>query len=105
MGLLSPRKLYVTQEEHRSLAAIGQDQAIGRIDEQQFVQLVHDLLGINYDTLLRHRWEVVVVEKVVKRCGRNWATRGTIKDRMARNNKEKVADAKRRATESLKVKP
>lgn len=105
MSLLSPRKLYVTQEEHQSLVAIGQDQAIGRIDDQQFVQLVHDLLGISYSTLLRHRWDVVVVEKVDKRCGRNWATRGTIRDRMDRNNMEKVSDAKRRALESLKVKP
>lgn len=102
MSLLSPRKLYVTQEEFQSLSAIGQDQAIGRIDDSQFAQLVHDLLGINYDTLTSHRWEVVVVEKVTRRCGRNWATRGTIKDRMARNNRERVSDAKRRALESLK---
>jgi len=103
MSLLSPRKLYVTQEEFVSLSAIGQDQAIKRIDDEQFVQLVHDLLSINYNTLLHHRWEVVVVEKVVKRCGRDWTPRRSIKDRMDRNNRERVADAKRRAIESLKL--
>jgi len=42
------------------------------------------------------------VEKVVKRCGRDWTPRRSIKDRMDRNNRERVADAKRRAIESLK---
>lgn len=98
---LSWRKLYVTQEEFQSLSAIGQDLDS---DDRQFLQLVQNLLGVNCDTLTSHRWSIVVVEKVVQRCGRNWATRGTIKDRMARNHRERVSDVQRRAVESLKVK-
>lgn len=104
MGLLSPRKLYLTPEEFDTLGEMGLQQANGSLSTTEFVNAVTGLTGVGQSVLLRHRWEVVVKNEVTQRCGRNWQTRGNLKRRMEMNDKAKVAAAHERALESLRVK-
>lgn len=103
MGLTSPRKLYVTWEEFDELSKLGLQQMNGVLSESEFVKAVGELLNLGESILLRHHWEVKAVNELTQRCGRNWATRGNVRDTMDRNNKDKVEAARKRAIESLKL--
>lgn len=102
MSLLSGRKLYVTAEEHDKLAHFARQYDEGHLSEEMFLDCIDALIDVSPSVLLRHRWYVEVVQEVTRRCGRNWQTRGNLRRMMDRNDPKKVADAKRRALNSLR---
>jgi len=99
MSLISSRIMYVTEAERAVLKHLSSMQ----LSDLFFIKEVSMLLGVNEDLIVRHNWKIIVVDKVKKRCGRNWQTRDTLRDKMDRNNKEKVKTARQKAIESLKV--
>ena len=104
-ALLSPRKLFVTQDEHKQLVQLGIYKSEEAISEDGFVDAVSELTGLNRTILLSHCWKIEVVDEVTFRCGRSWRTRGTIMDKMSGTDKSEIEDAHKRAIESLVVPP
>lgn len=76
----TPRKLYVTLEEHVALDRIAAEYSKAKLcltvgAEDEYVDELATMLKADRAILLEHIWEVVVVETVVTRFGFDWTDR------------------------------